>query len=266
MDADIKMTQIKGNGFTSLRGIAGILALTAATAFPVVADPVTFAQYFQSNGALQQWSVSTAAGTTTVSASGATQFLFSGVPGLPFVGVEDATFTLHAISTQLGNCGVACGPGDSYVQPGYSGTFSFIDNGSAPGTNLLSGTFSVTGTPSTTGAQFSSSIGSSGGSFNGSSTAGNLQQLVLTSSYLNFTGQTEENASFSLSSLIPNFSVGIVTAGKAFPGSQFNAAGSGTFSSNPGPTFVPEPATFFLVGGALVGLGVMRRRRQSAGC
>src|SRR6185437_15521100 len=112
--------------------------------------------------------------------------------------------------SQIGNCGnptTPCGPGDSLVQPGYAGTFSFIDSsaGSHFGTNLLSGTFAVTGSPATTGAQFSSSVGSTGGSFNASATAGNLNQLVMTSAYLNFIGQTEENASWSLSSLIPNF-------------------------------------------------------------
>jgi hypothetical protein len=61
-----------------------------------------------------------------------------------------------ATSGQVGNCGVSCGAGDSFVQPGYTGTFSFIDTATVPGANLLSGTFAVTGSPSTTGAQFSS--------------------------------------------------------------------------------------------------------------
>jgi hypothetical protein len=58
------------------------------------------------------------------------------------------------ITTTVGSCG----PGDSFVQPGYSGTLSFIDTPVGPddGDNLLSGSFAVTGSPSTTGAQFSS--------------------------------------------------------------------------------------------------------------
>ena len=227
---------------------------------PAMAASVTFAQYVQSNGALQQWSVTTAGGTTTtVSASGAVSFTFSGVLGLPFAGARNATFTLNATSSQAGNCGVACGPGDSFVQPGYSGTFSFIDT--LLGTNLLSGTFAVTGSPSTTGAQFSSAIGSSGGSFNASATAGNLNQLIMTSAYLNLAGQVQENASWSLSSLIPNFATGTVTAGRAFPSAgPFNAAGSGTFSSDPGPTATPEPASMALIGGGLLAMGLLRRK------
>jgi hypothetical protein len=237
-------------------------ALAAVATVPAMANPITFAQYFQLNGSEQQWSVSTSGGVTTVSASGAVSFSLSGVPGLPFAGPENATFTLNATSSQEGNCGVNCGPGDSFVQPGYSGTFSFIDNDTFPGTNLLSGVFSVTGSPATTGAQFSSSIGSSGGSFNASATAGNLNQLVFTSAYLDFTGQTQENASWSLSSLIPNFAVGTVAVNRAFPADgPFDASGTGTFSSNPGPTSTPEPAAGVLIGGGLCTIAWFMRRR-----
>jgi hypothetical protein len=242
-----------------------LFAIAVIAVSPAIAGPITFAQYFQTDGAEQQWSVTTSGTTTTVSASGTVFFLFSGVSGLPFAGPEIANFTLSATSSQVGNCGVSCGPGDSFVQPGYAGTFSFIDADSAPGANLLSGTFAVTGSPSTTGAQFSSSIGSSGGSFNASATAGNLTQLVFTSDYLNFINQTNEDGSWSLSSLVPNFAVDTVTANQGRPASAtpFHAAGSGTFSSNPGPSLVPEPATFGLIGGALI-VGMVLRRRSSS--
>ena len=237
------------------------LLLTISIA-PAIAASLTFAQYVQADGAQQQWSITTTAGITTVQASGAVAFTFSGVPGLPFAGARNATFTLNATSSQPGNCGVACGAGDSFVQPGYAGTFSFIDT--LLGTNLLSGTFAVTGSPATTGAQFSSSVGSSGGSFNASATAGNLNQLIMTSAYLNLAGQTQENASWGLSSLTPNFSTGAVTAGRAFPAAgPFSAAGSGTFSSNPGPIVTPEPDSMALIGGGLLAIGLLRRKMHS---
>jgi hypothetical protein len=249
------------------------IVLSAVTVLPAVAGPVTFAQYFQLNGAQQEWTVSTSGGVTTVQASGAVVFNFSGVSGLPFAGPENALFTLTATSSTAGNCGATCGSGDSFTQQGYSGTFSFIDNGggAAQGTDLLSGTFAVTGSPSTTGAQFSSSPGGTGGSFDASSTAGNLGQLVFVSTYLNFAGQTQETSSFSLSSLIPNFAVGPVTVvgttDTAFPAAgPFSASGSGTFSSNPGPTsFAPEPASLGLIGGGLVLLGLIPLKRRRSG-
>jgi hypothetical protein len=238
-------------------------ALAVAGASAAMAGPLTFAQYIQTNGAAQQWTIATTGSSTTVSASGQAYMTLTGVPGLPFAGPELATFTLHATSTQFGNCGVNCGPGDSYVQPGYAGTFSFIDNGISPGANLLSGTFAVTGSPATTGAQFSSSVGGSGGSFNASATAGNLDQLILTSAYLSFHNVTDSDASWSLSSLIPNFSTGPVTGDQAFPEALFNTSGSGTFSVNTPPDLIPEPMSASLLAVSAFGLALVRRIRRA---
>jgi hypothetical protein len=228
-----------------------------------MAVPITFAQFVETDG-LQDWAISTAGTTTTVSESGTVNFSFQGA-GSPFGGVPQlANFTLNATSTSLGGCDVSCGAGDGYTQAGYSGTFSFTDGtvGALFGTNFLSGTFAVTGSPATTGAQFSSNIGSGNASFTASATAGNLNQLVFTSAYLNFpNATTQEVASFSLSSLIPNFAVGTVTANQAFPAAgPFAGAGTGTFSSNPQLLVAPEPATFGLIGAGLLGAGLFRRK------
>lgn len=241
---------------TAIRAVAATFVVATMAATSAMAAPVTFAQYTSGD---QQWTISSSASSTTVSSTGNVLFSFFNVPGLPFPGQESAVFTLSATSDQLGNCNVGCGPGDGFQQMGYTGTFSFIDAGLNPGANLLSGTFAVTGSPATTGAKFSSNIGSSGGSFNASATAGNLSQLVFTSAYLDFTGVTGlEDASWSLSSLVPNFAI---NAGR--PSGTFSSAGSGTFSSEPGPSAVPEPATFSLIGGALLGVGLLRRKKSS---
>jgi hypothetical protein len=229
---------------SSLRCLAAVGALVIIGVSPSIAvGPVTFAQYTQSNGAAQDWMISNSGITTTVTESGAVNFTFSGVPGLPFSGPQAATFTLSATSTSIGQCGVNCGAGDSLTQAGYAGMFQFTDT--ALGTDLLSGVFAVTGSPSTTGAQFSSHMGSSGASFDASATAGNLSQLVMSSAYLVLLGQTQEDASFSLSSLIPDFTVGTVTSGQAYPSGTFNAAGTGTFSSNPGRRSLRSPLLSF---------------------
>jgi hypothetical protein len=248
-------------GISPVCGVAACFALAILAASPSVAGPLTFAQYVQVNGAQQQWTVLTAGDLTTASASGTVYFSFAGIPGLPFAGPEIADFTLNATTNQFGNCGTICGPGDSFVQPGYSGTFSFIDASLTPGANLLSGTFAVTGSPSTTGAQFSSSIGSSGGSFNASATVGNLDQLVLTSSYITFEDATQENTSWSLSSLIPNFATALVGGGNhAMPAGTFAASGAGTFSTNSPPAAIIEPASVGLIVVGLFGLVILRRR------
>jgi len=255
--------------FSMMPGVLGRLvgssAIAAIIATPALSVPVTFAQFVQQNGAAQQWSITTSGATTTVTASGEVTFFFSGVSGLPFSGGESALFTLSASSNSIGACGVSCGPGDSLTQAGYFGSFSIIDTGSDPGANLLSGTFAVTGSPSTTGAQFSSHVGSSGASFDASATAGNLDQLVFTSQFLAFLGETDETSSWSLSSLIPDFSTGTVTANEAYPAAgPFNAAGSGTFSSNPGPVAAPEPGAFALLASGLLGLGFVIRKKSLA--
>jgi hypothetical protein len=262
-----------GFNITKLSPLWGLAAICAAgfiSAGAASAAPITFAQFVETDGA-QDWNISesTSAGvtTTTTEESGSAYFSFQGTGAQPFGGSPTlANFTLDATSTSLGNCAVACGAGDGFTEAGYSGTFSFTDAvaGSLFGTNFLSGTFAVTGSPATTGAQFTSNIGSGNASFTASSTAGNLNQLIFTSAYLNFSPTTtEEVASFSLSSLIPSFTVTTPINNQAYPNGTFAAAGSGTFSSNPAPSSTPEPATLGLVGAALIGMGVIRRRKTS---
>jgi hypothetical protein len=244
---------------STLSSLVAVFALAIVAASTATAGDVTFAQYDQVNGATEQWTISTAGNITTVSATGSEYFIFSGVTG--FNGPVLANFTFSATSDTLGNCADVCADGESFTQAGYSGSFAFTDEGSDPGADLLSGVFQVVGN----GAQLASEIGSTGGSFDASATSSDLNQLVLSSSFLNFSNQTQEDASWSLSSLLPDFAVGTVSGGKALPATgPFDASATGTFSSNPGPTNTPEPGTFVLIGCGMVGVSLLRRRKRSS--
>jgi hypothetical protein len=255
---------------THLRAALGFAACLTSTV-PAFATSTTFAQYVQANGAAQDITIVTstmnATTTTTITSDDQVYLSFSGVGSLPFSGPELATLTITASSTQVGNCGDACTTGDNFNEQGFAGSFSFIDNGVDPGANLLSGTFSINGDAATSGAQFSSNVGSGDASFKASATSEDLQQLIFTSDFIAFPNSTNESASFSLSSLIPDFATGpVTTAGTSdsayVANGTLNAAATGTFSSNPAPVSdVPEPASMALLGGGMVALGLIRNRR-----
>jgi hypothetical protein len=235
----------------SLAAIAGLAMLAVS---PAMASPITFAQYIQlGNG--QQWTINTVGGTTTITAAGVDLFAFQSPTIFGATAYRTASFTFSASSSQPGDCDVATCLSGGYEQQGYHGSFSFIDT--TLGTNLLSGTFNVTVNPLHTGGQLTSTIGGTGASFEGTTTVTNPIQLVLSSAYLDFSGAVLEDASFSLSSVIPNFGVDPQTIKPTGP---FSAAGGGTFSYD---NNVPEPATLSLIGGALLGLGMLRRKLLS---
>jgi len=253
---------------------AAVVASAVMSASPSIAQ-VTFAQFDQTNGSAQQWTLSEATAseitTTTLTASGSVEFTFGVLPGLPFTNGEPATFTFSATSTQSGQCNQpTCANGNSFDQAGYSGTFSFIDAGSNPGANLLSGTFSTTGNPSQTGGSFGADIGANEGTFTASTDATNPAQVTFTSAYLSFVGAGSETASFSLSSLedaLPTNNYFVTTStinSQAYPAQQFTAAGDGTFSSDQAPiSATPEPATLGLIGCGLLGFGIFFRATRS---
>jgi hypothetical protein len=252
--------------FKLLRLTAAVGALTIFSSTPSMAQ-VTFAQYDQTNGSIQQWTITedTISGitSTTIGATGAVEFSFGGVSGLPFAGAEAATFTFNATTTESGQCNTgACANGNSFDQGGYSGTFSFIDAGSDPGANLLSGSFVVTDNPSQTGGSFGAQIGANEGTFTASTDTTNAFQVVFTSAFMSFAGETSETASWDLSSLKDllagdGFATTLTTNSQAYPSQTFGAAGTGTFSYS--AESVPEASTLGLIGCGLLGLGISSR-------
>ena len=235
----------------SLRFLAATAAFAVIGISPAMADGITFAQYIQSSSG-NQWTISVSGDTVSVVATGTVYFSFLAVPGAPS-GPLLANFLLSATSTTPGTTN-----GNAYSEPGFSGTFSFTDTSLPAGQqNLLSGIFQF----APTGAQLNESLGGSGGGFGGSDTATDLAEVVMMSSYIpTFAGQTEETSTFTFSSLVPsNFQAGGTPDLPLVTGGPYGAAAVGTFSSNPG--FVPEPDTTVLIGGGLLSLGLLGRKR-----
>jgi hypothetical protein len=175
-------------------------------------------------------------------------FLNIAIPN-PVPQSESGLLNMDVTSTTAGGSGFG-----SIGQSGFSGTFSIIDNsgGVNNGLNLLSGTFNGNAT-------ISGAPGGNGMTFFDTDTSLLPNEVTFTSSFLNFTYFAgTEVASFGLSNLqtvldLDSHNYLVSTTG----------AGVDTFSATPTPpVMTPEPETPLLSGAALLGIGLVLRKRK----
>jgi hypothetical protein len=249
-----------------------VIAVAVMAVAPAMANTITFAQYSDVSAG-QDWNVVTSGAgcntpaipcstTISVTSSGFNSlFIFVPGSGLGTVAVP-ADFTFTATSTDTpGNCGVACASSDSFTQGGYTGSFSYVGLGPYAGLTLLSATFM-----NATLGNVNIGEGTGGVSYSGSLIL-NPGNLTMSSQVLNFTAlpQTEEDASWTFSSVNPLFSVGTVSASdQAYLSvGTFKATASGTFATQPGFIAEPDSLTLTSFGFGLCGLAFVLRRFRS---
>ena len=147
-------------------------------------------------------------------------------PATPFSGFLD----LNLFST-----GAASAPVPGTVLQMFSGSFSFNSLANNTGTNYLSGTF----TNAVFGSGSAMTISGSEPSFSVAFSSGVLTTLG-----------SPRAISFSFTNVLPAASI----VGTTLAGFQSNVSGNASAFN------VPEPGTIALIGAALLGLGVTRRR------
>lgn len=167
-------------------------------------------------------------------------------------GVDDAFGTSNIDATLMLNLTTSAAPVDfgSFVQETFAGTFSIMDN--STDLYLLLGSVS--------GGNLFGTVGFQAISFDFS--APPTSNVVFSSAYLSFASAISAGVSFSMTDVTPVLSVG---AGGYL--ASATAEGGGSFSSDPPPVIAPEPTTWLLGSGALLGMGLLLwRQRRKTGC
>jgi len=233
--------------------------LLAVSAAPAHADTETFGQFLQKSPSDRVFSYTNldvgSAKKAEIKGTNIPVYFNFGVDGLPadLVDLQDAHLSVDFIS----NLGTT-GSGSSRVQlfdTVSSGSITFTrDTAAAEGngtrTNLLTVSF--------TKAELDAS--QNAGAFTFKSNADTV--ITFTSDFLDFTGVTSKDFSFSFSGASPHFNAPI---GSSSVSTSFS--GSGTFASDPAPLVIPgipEPGSWAMMLGGFGLLGLTLRTRKTS--
>ncbi len=213
------------------------------------AQTATFAQFLEVNGSNDFAFSNSGSGASfnTISGGSAITFVYQNIAGLPpeLQGNQAAHIYVYGNT----NTPAFINAGRT-VQP-LSQTFTIQilrDEPSSQGSGMGMRTNLLTATVTSSGSSTSDLTGDSGGSAAAYTATTPNQMVTYTSDFLDFSAPlVERNLALSFSSVNPAFNVG----GGGFL-TNFTAAGSGTFASNPGPTYNPPTAAPSMVSGRVL--------------
>jgi hypothetical protein len=208
----------------------------------------TFLQTVETNGANLDFVLTNTGGGTgnSLTVTNSSILFAFAVPNLLGTGFRTGLLSMTASTS-----GSATGPdaGGNLTEQGWSGSGSIFDI--ATSTVAFTFTFGTPGTP--TGSILVANAGTAG-TFTDSRPP--VSEVTFSSLYLNFSGSTAESFSFGLSGGTP---AGAIGTGGRLANESFS--GVGTFDAQPLPTGSPEPATMAMLGSALIGIGIIGRKR-----
>lgn len=231
-----------------LRSALSCAFLAVLFAVPVLGQTVTFAQFFERNGT-QDFTWTNNGGTSgtfaTVPGGSPIFFTYQNVSGLPaeLQGIQLAHMTVTSTSFQAGNLsgGTVTQPFDQII------TINITrDTPAAPGTGGGDRTrlLQVVIAPSISQPGI---VGNNGGNSATLSATTPTHVVAFSSHFLSFGATTDRNMALSFSSVTPNFSLGLGSFLQSV-----TAAGSGTFASNPVPSYGGPTAADVRVAGRVL--------------